>query len=76
MGSLALLVALIVFSFWVVAGLSVVLSLAGFRLAGAILGGLSVLMGIWLLWVLPYAPLLGLLNLAAGGFAIHKWRDA
>ena len=74
MGSLALLVALIIFSFWLVAGLSVILGLLGFRFVGALFGGLSVLAGVWLLCVLPHVPLLGLINLVAGGFAIYKWR--
>lgn len=74
MGSLALLVALIIFSFWVVSGLSLVASFLGFRLVGMVLGLLSVLAGIWLLCVLPHVPFLGLINLAAGGFAIYRWR--
>lgn len=74
MGSLALLVALIIFSFWMVAGLSLLAAFLGFRTAGLVLGSLSVLAGAWLLCVLPHVPLLGLVNLAAGGFAIYKWR--
>lgn len=73
MGSLALLAAIIILSFWLVAGLSVILSLAGFRFAGALFGGLSVLAGAWLLCMLPHVPFLGLLNLAAGGFSIFRY---
>ena len=73
MGSLALLAAIIILSFWLVAGLSVILSLIGFRLAGSLFGGLSVLMGVWLLCVLPHVPFLGLMNLLAGGFSIFRY---
>lgn len=74
MASLAIVVAFIIVSFWALAGLSLLASLLGFRLAGLVLGSLSALAGLWLLCVLPHAPFLGLINLVAGGFAISKWR--
>ena len=74
MASLALLATLIIISFWLVAGLSLVASFLGFRLVGMVLGLLSVVAGIWLLCVLPHVPFLGLINLVAGGVAILRWR--
>lgn len=73
MESLALLAAIIILSFWFTALASVCLTLLGFRLLGAIFGFLSCLAGIWLLFILPHAPFLGLINLFAGGFAIKRY---
>lgn len=73
MGSLALVVAFIMLSFWLVAGLSVVSSLLGFRLVGMVLGSLSMFAGFWLLCILPHVPFLGLINLLAGGFAVDRY---
>lgn len=73
MGSLALVVALMLISFWLVAGISLFLTFAGLRLAGALFGVVSAVVGIWLLCVLPYAPFLGLINLIAGGVAILRY---
>lgn len=73
MGSLALVVAFIILSFWAAAGLSVILSLLGFRLAGAVFGTLSAIAGVWLLVTLPHAPFLGLINLGCGAFAVRRY---
>lgn len=73
MASLALVVTVIMLSFWFVAGASLVLTFLGCRLLGAVFGGLSAAAGIWLLCVLPHAPLLGLINLVAGGVAIRRY---
>ena len=73
MESLALLVAAIILSFWATAGLCLVFTFLGFRLAGAVLGVLSFLAGAWLIVVLPHVPLLGLLNIAAGCVAIRRY---
>jgi hypothetical protein len=73
MGSLALVIALMLISFWLVAGVSLLLTFAGLRLAGALFGVVSAVAGTWLLCVLPYAPFLGLINLIAGGVAILRY---
>jgi hypothetical protein len=73
MGSLALVVALMLVSFWLVAGISLFLTFVGLRLTGALFGIVSAGVGIWLLCVLPYAPFLGLINLIAGGVAILRY---
>ncbi len=72
MASLALLVVALVFSFWLVAGAAVALCFLGFRVLGAALGVISAAIGVWLLFTLPYAPLFGIINLAAGLFAVGK----
>lgn len=74
MASLALLAALIILSFWLVAGLSLLAAFFGFRWVGLLLGLLSILMGVWLLFVLPHIPFLGLINIVAGVVAVSKWR--
>ena len=73
MASLALAVVLVMLSVWGLAGVSLILSLAGFRLVGCVFGVLSLVAGLWLLCVLPHAPFLGAVNIAAGGVAV--WRQ-
>jgi hypothetical protein len=73
MASLALAAAVVVLSLWFVAVASLVLSYLGFRLMGAIFGTMSAVAGIWLLCILPHAPLLGAMNLAAGFVAIWRY---
>lgn len=73
MASLAILVAAVVFSTWAVAGLSVALSCLGFRLAGAAFGAVSLAVGVWLLCVLPHVPMLGAINMVAGGVAVGRY---
>jgi len=73
MASLALAAAIVVLSLWFVAGASLVLSYLGFRLMGAIFGAMSAVAGIWLLCILPHAPLLGAINLVAGSVAIWRY---
>lgn len=75
MESLALLAALVMLSLWGLAGASILLSLAGMRLAGAALGFLSVLAGVWLLFVLPGVPLLGAVNVLAGVVALRRYLE-
>ncbi len=72
MASLALLVVALMSSFWLVAGAAVALCFMGFRVLGAVLGLMSMAIGVWLLFALPYAPLFGIINLAAGLLAIIK----
>lgn len=72
MESLALLAALIVISVWGLAAISVLTSLLGLRKTGAFLGVLSVVAGVWLLFILPHAPFLGLVNIFAGFIAIRR----
>lgn len=72
MESLALLAAVVMLSVWGVAGVSLLLSFLGMRLAGAVVGGVSVVAGAWLLFVLPHVPLLGLINIACGVVAIRR----
>lgn len=75
MESLALLAALVILTMWGLAGASVILSLAGMKLAGAVLGGFSLVGGVWLLFVLPSAPILGAVNALAGVVALHRYLD-
>lgn len=73
MASLALAAAVVILSVWGLAGVSLLLSFLGFRLAGAAFGFLSVAAGLWLLCVLPHAPFLGGVNLVAGGVAVWRY---
>lgn len=73
LASLALAVAVVMLSVWGVAALSLIFTFAGFRGAGALFGLLSALAGLWLLCVLPHAPLLGAINLVAGGVSIRRY---
>lgn len=73
MASLALAAAVVILSVWGVAGVSLIFTFSGFRLAGAVFGAVSVAAGAWLLCVLPHAPFLGAINLVAGGFAIQRY---
>lgn len=75
MASLAFMVAVIMLSLWGLGALSLLFTFTGFRGAGAALGVLSAVAGFWLLWVLPHVPLLGALNLAAGGVAIRRYLE-
>jgi hypothetical protein len=73
MASLALFVALLVFSLWGLALACVSLSLLGRLRSGAVLGCVSAIAGLWLVFVLPYAPFVGLLNVLAGVFSVAKY---
>lgn len=66
MESLALLAALIIISFWTVAGLSLLFSFFRLRILGLIFGCLSLAAGVWLIFILPHAPLLGIINIVCG----------
>jgi hypothetical protein len=70
MGSLALVVALIMVSLWGLAAFSVLASFLGFKKVGFVLGLLSAVSGAWLLFVLPHAPALGMINIVAGVFSM------
>ena len=73
MASLALLVGVIILSIWVMAAGSLILTFAGLRLPGAFMGVISIVAGVWLLLVLPHAPILGLINIVAGGVAVRRY---
>lgn len=75
MASLAFVVAVIMLSFWGVAAISLLLTFAGFKGSGAALGVLSVVAGLWLLCVLPHAPLLGAINIVAGVVSIRRYLE-
>lgn len=75
MASLAFMVVAIMLSLWGVAALSLLLTFTGFKGAGAAFGVLSAVAGFWLLWVLPHVPLLGALNLVAGGIVIRRYLE-
>jgi len=75
MGSLAVLAVVVVFSLWGVAAVSLLASFLGFRLAGAVFGAISVAAGVWLLCILPYAPLLGCINILCGAVSIGRYNN-
>lgn len=66
MESLALLAALIIVSFWTVAGLSLLFAFFRLRILSLIFGCLSLAAGVWLIFILPHAPLLGIINIVCG----------
>lgn len=66
MESLALAAAVVMLSLWGCAAGAIVCSYLQMRLMAAALGLLSILGGLWLLRTLPHAPLLWLINIAAG----------
>lgn len=73
MASLALVVAAVLLSLWFTAAASLLMSFLGFRVMGAMFGAMSAVAGIWLLFTLPHAPLLGVVNLAAGCISIWRY---
>lgn len=72
MESLALMAVVVMLSLWGLAGSCLLVSFVGFRTLGAVLGFLSMLAGVWLLFILPHAPLLGLVNVVAGAVATRR----
>lgn len=72
MASLAFIVALIIISSWIVAGMSLIFTFSGFRKLGAVCGFLSAAVGVWMICVLPHVPLLGLINIVCGLVAIRR----
>lgn len=72
MESLALAAALVMFSFWTVAGLSLIFAFFRLKLLGVIFGWLSIAAGVWLIFTLPYAPFLGAINIACGLISLIK----
>lgn len=66
MGSLALVAALVIFSFLGVGVSALLASSMGFRRVSAVLGVLSAVCGAWLLMILPHAPMLGGANILVG----------
>lgn len=75
MESLALMAVLVMLSLWGVAAFSLLLSFVGFRMAGAAFGVLSLAAGLWLLCVLPHAPLLGGVNVLAGVVSVRRYMN-
>lgn len=73
MASLALAAAVVILFVWGVAGVSLIFTFSGFRLAGAVFGAVSVAAGAWLLCVLPHVPFLGMVNLVAGAVAVSRY---
>lgn len=71
-GSLALVAALVIFSVWGVGAAALLASSMGFRRVAAVLGVLSAAAGVWLLLLLPHAPILGGANILAGLVAIGR----
>ena len=73
MESLAILAVLVMLSFLFVAAACLAVSFLGLRLLGAVLGGLSVVAGLWLLCILPHVPIFGGINILAGAVAIRRY---
>jgi len=73
MESLVLIVALMMLSFWGSALFGLIFTFLGFRILGLIFGVLSILSGVYLLIILPYAPFLGTIQLLAGAYPVFRY---
>ena len=73
MASLAILVAIIMLSFWMAALFGLVFSFLGFKFLGFLFGIFSILSGVYLLVILPYAPILGVIQLVAGSITTFRY---
>jgi len=71
--SLSLLVALMMVSFWLLAGSAMFLSLIGLRLVGCTMGIFSVIVSVWLLFAIPHVPLIGLINIAFRRVEVNRY---
>jgi hypothetical protein len=68
MFSLAILVVLILLSFWFLAICSCILTFFEFEILSKVFGALSLLAGVFLFCSLPHVPLLAIFNISAGVF--------